>query len=252
MRLKMSKPNKMNEAIFIQARMGSKRRPEKVLKFMQGEPMLAYQVKRLRSAGLKNIYIVTTNHPQDDILAGLATELGINYFRGAENDVLSRFVNCARQNLVDTIIRLGGDDPLVDPNGILVLSEMHKDLNADFIYASHPSGWIYGTAAELVTLNALETAHKRASSAHDREHVVSYLRKSSDFKSFAATPSVVSQIRPDIFLSVDYEEDLELVEQIIGWFTERGRRYSFNQNELIELYDSGEITIKNKHLHSGF
>ena len=58
--------------------------------------------------------------------------------------------------------------------------------------------------------------------------------------------------RSDIYLSVDYQEDLDLIEQILKYFTSLNKRYNFNQKELVELYDSGRISIKNRHLHSGF
>ena len=58
--------------------------------------------------------------------------------------------------------------------------------------------------------------------------------------------------RPDIFLSVDYAEDLHLIDQIVKAFDKSGKRVSFSQENLIELFDSGNLIIDNKYLHSGF
>ena len=54
---------------------------------------------------------------------------------------------------------MGGDDPLIDPNGIKILIKKHISLDKDLIYTSHKSGWIYGTAAELVKFEALKKAN---------------------------------------------------------------------------------------------
>lgn len=242
----------MAGAIVIQARMGSSRSPGKIVHLLQGEPMLEYQVKRLQKAGLQNICIATTDHARDAVTAEIAARLGVPCFRGAEDDVMGRYLACALAFDIDPIVRVGADDPLLDPKGLELLFEIHRDTQADLVYASHPEGWIYGTAGELVTLNALQRAAQATSDPVDREHVVSYLKRSDEFERIKVSPRSASLNRPDIFLSVDYPEDLHLIEQILAHFTAAGRRYDFMQEELIALYDSGNLDIRNKHLHSGF
>ncbi len=242
----------MSGAIVIQARTGSTRAPGKITHLFQGEPMLEYQVRRLQHALLRRIYIATTDQDRDAVTAEIAERVGVPCFRGSENDVMGRYLACAEHFDLDPIIRVGGDDPLLDPAGLRHLFFLQEREKADLVYASHPDGWIYGTAGELVTRNALKRAAESATDPLDREHVISYLKRGHGFKCIKAAPASKALIRPDIYLSVDYAEDLDLIDQVLAHFTRIGRRYVFTQEELIALYDSGNLDIRNKHLHQGF
>lgn len=242
----------MLAGIIIQARMGSSRAPGKIAHLFQGEAMLEYQIRRLQRWAVADVCIATTSNDEDSATADIATRMGVPCFRGSENDVMGRYLACAEYYGFDPIIRVGGDDPLIDPAGLKFLLDVQKEERADLLYASHPEGWIYGTAGELVTQQALKLAAEATTDPLDREHVISFLKRSDLFNGMPVSPPSRNQIRPDIFLSVDYKEDLALVDQILAYFTRIGRRYEFTQDELIALYDSGTLEIKNKHLHEGF
>lgn len=238
--------------IIIQARMGSTRRPEKINYLFNDEAMLVYQIKRLKSFGFTKILIATSNKIQDDITQELAFHCKVKCFRGSENDVLKRFTDCCEKFNIRNIVRVGGDDPIIDPNGIKVLIQAHqKNKNYDLIYSSHPKGWIYGTAAELFTAESLYKVNSLAKDEIDREHIIPYYKNNDDFKKMKLN-APINLARKDIYLSVDYQEDLDLIEQILNYFTKKNKRYTFIQEELIELYDSDILNINNKHLHSGF
>jgi len=238
--------------IVIQARMGSNRRPGKINYLFNDEPMLVYQINRLKTFGITDIIVATSDQSQDDIIEKLADICDVQCFRGSENDVLKRFNDCCEKFKIKNVVRVGGDDPLIDPEGIKLLIKTHqKNLNFDLIYSSHPSGWIYGTAAELITSKSLYKVNKLAKNDIDREHVIPYYKKDISLrKMHLSAPN--SLHREDIYLSVDYQEDLDLIEQIIDYFTRENKRYTFTQKNLIELYDSKILNITNKHLHSGF
>lgn len=242
----------MSSAIIIQARIGSTRTPRKITHLFQGESMLEYQVKRLQQAGFTNIYIATTDQEQDIATVEIAERMGVSCFRGSEHDVMGRYLSCSEYYDLDPIIRVGGDDPLLDPVGLKYLFTLQQEKQVDLVYASHTNGWIYGTAGELMTRAALTRAAKATNDPLDREHVISYLKRSEGFHRIKATPVKKELIRPDIYLSVDYVEDLYLINQILEYFTSIRRRYDFTQEELIALYDSGTLDIRNRHLHHGF
>jgi len=238
--------------IIIQARMGSNRRPGKINYLFDNEPMLMYQINRLKAFNLNNIIIATSDKELDDITADIANKCNVECFRGSEDNVLKRFNDCCKNYNLKNIIRVGGDDPLVDPEGIKLLINTHKkNSDYDLIYTSHPNGWIYGTAAELITTESLYLAHKSTTDKLDTEHIIPYYKKTTNVKKMKLNaPDILH--REDIYLSVDYQEDLDLIEQIIFHFSFQNNRYTFKQNELIKLYDSGKLDINNKHLHNGF
>ena len=83
-------------AIIIQARMGSTRLPSKVLKEIEGVPMLKLQINRLmHSKYSPEIIIATSTLKQDMAIINLANELKIKSFSGSHEDVLDRYYQTA-------------------------------------------------------------------------------------------------------------------------------------------------------------
>ena len=107
----------MKTVCFIQARMGSTRFPGKVLTKIAGEPLLAHQIRRLtRCTDLDEIVITTTSNPADQPIVDLARQENVGWFCGSEHDVVSRFVDAARQTRAEVIVRVTADCPLIDPD----------------------------------------------------------------------------------------------------------------------------------------
>ena len=118
----------MKKVAIIQARMTSTRLPGKVLMDLCGRPMLTQQLRRIRhSTRVDAIVIATTTNATDDPVVALARGEGVAFFRGSEDDVLSRFIGAARQEKADIIIRLTADCPLIDAEVIdRVVAEVEK------------------------------------------------------------------------------------------------------------------------------
>lgn len=239
-------------AVIIQARMGSTRRPGKIAYEVLKKPLLYHQIKRLQEQCNIPVIVATSEMPADDWTATFCLEMQIPYFRGSENDVMNRYLMAAKNFNIKNIIRVGGDDPLIDPDCINALISENEKEGTDFIFASHRNGWIYGTAAELISTDTLEKAYSNVDNDIDREHVVSYVRKSDLFSKKKISPDDEKLIRPDIFLSVDYQEDLDLISEILINFDKEDKRYTFSQSDVVKLYDSGTLHINNRDLHESF
>ena len=59
--------------------------------------------------------MATSNNKKDDILVSTVQSYGFEVYRGSENDVLDRYFQAAKSNNCETIVRITGDCPLVDP-----------------------------------------------------------------------------------------------------------------------------------------
>src|SRR4051812_39899104 len=103
----------LRAGVIIQARMGSTRLPGKILKPLGNTTALGLQILRLNREHLP-IYLATTDLPSDDVIVDFASTLQLNYFRGDETNVLSRYYHCARNFGLNTIIRVTSDCPLID------------------------------------------------------------------------------------------------------------------------------------------
>jgi len=100
----------------IQARMGSKRLPGKVLMDIHGAPMLLRVAIRARRAHmLDRLSVATTDLACDDPVAEMCAEHRIGCFRGSATDVLDRFYRAAIAFQAAVVVRLTGDCPLIDP-----------------------------------------------------------------------------------------------------------------------------------------
>ncbi len=109
------KNNTSKVTIKIQARIESKRFPQKVISSIAGKPMIWHIINRLKHVKSSNqIILLTTKKTSDKILVKLAEKNNILFFTGPINDVLKRYYLCAKQFSADPIVRITGDCPLVD------------------------------------------------------------------------------------------------------------------------------------------
>lgn len=202
--------NKQKVLCIIQARMGSTRLPGKVLMKVRGIPLLAHEISRVKRSGLiHTIVVATTLNPEDQKIARLCENLHIPCFRGSVQDVLSRYAACAKEYPgYETIVRITGDCPLIDPEVvdriIACFQEGNYDYASNTIHPSYPDGM----DAEVFSRNALKEADRKATLPSDREHVTPYIRKKRSFrKGSVEAPADFSSVR----LTVDNPEDLKVV-----------------------------------------
>jgi spore coat polysaccharide biosynthesis protein SpsF len=239
-------------SIFVQARTSSSRSPGKVLEDIIGKPMLLRQLERLKNSNQNiNIVCVTSTDSRDDPIEEICKENKFSCFRGSLNNVLDRYIAASDLYLTDYVIRIGGDDPLVDVNQVSILINKHKETRADFIYTSHRNGWPLGCVAELISVEALKDISNKTKDPIYLEHIIPWFHKYfSDYKCLAVdSPSNLR--RPDYYFTVDYPEDLELIKMIFKKLLTLGDFFDFD--EVIKLCDDDPSILDiNKHLHNGF
>ena len=239
-------------SIFVQARMSSSRSPGKVAEDIMGKPMLLRQLERLRNGNQEiNIVCVTSTDNTDDVIEEICKKNQFNCFRGSLNNVLERYLAASDFYLTDYVIRIGGDDPLVDVNQVSILINKHEETEADFIYTSHRNGWPLGCVAELISVKALKDISNKTKDSLYLEHIIPWFHTNhTDYKCLAIeSPSNLR--RPEYYFTVDYPEDLELVKTVFKKL--RGLGDFFDFDEVIKLCDDNpSILDVNRHLHSGF
>ena len=100
----------------IQAHMGSTRLPGKVMLEVSGKPVIQYVLERLKSVrNIDDIVLATSVKDRDDILCKFATSQNTSFFRGDDMDVLNRFLEASIAYKAQTIVRICGEDILLDP-----------------------------------------------------------------------------------------------------------------------------------------
>ena len=207
----------MRTGIIIQARLGSKRLPGKVLKqlpYGSGDSVLQHVIKRLKLSEKADVIIVaTTVKLADDPIVELAAKEGVLCFRGAEDDVLERYFMAAEENNLDLIVRVTSDCPCIDPEVLDRIIDEHKSGGNDYTSNTMPRTYPHGLDVEVFTFEALKRAHDEAVDAYDREHVTPYLYRYGKFETgkVAATGDMA---RPDIRVTLDTIEDYALLSAV--------------------------------------
>jgi spore coat polysaccharide biosynthesis protein SpsF len=199
--------------IILQARMGSKRLPGKVLADVAGRPLLEHCLIRLAAAGVGPVILATSTSPADDALAAKAAGLGFQAVRGPEDDVLQRFALAADYVNARFFIRATADNPAVDIDSAARVIAAIEGLGADHVVES---GLPLGAAVEAVRTSALYQAAAQARDAYDREHVTPFLYR-NPARFLAVSPAAPESIRrPDLRLTVDTAEDLEFMRAVLA------------------------------------
>lgn len=168
----------MKTVIIDQARMTSTRLPEKVMKEVLGKPLLEYQIERLRGANeADEVVIATTTNNTDQPIVELCNRLEVAYYRGSEEDVLSRYYEAATEFGADIVVRVTSDCPLIDPAIVDKVIKHYKDNRDSYDYVSNTLTRTYprGMDTEVFSYKVLHDAFYNAKEQPEREHVTPYI-----------------------------------------------------------------------------
>jgi spore coat polysaccharide biosynthesis protein SpsF len=200
----------------VQARLGSTRLPNKVLKDLAGRPMIDRVLERVaRAHTIQNTVVATTTHPRDDALVAHARTRGWTVVRGSEDDVLDRYVRAAAEAKAEVVVRITSDCPLLSPSVVDHAVRAHLEARPAPDYTSNvlpPRTYPLGLDVEVMTRAALERAGREDRNPAWREHVTPYLyRHPEAFR--------LLRVAHDVDLShhrwtVDTPQDFELVRRV--------------------------------------
>lgn len=198
----------------VLARTGSTRLWGKVFRHVGRRSILESVLRRAHMIWeLDDVVVATTDQREDDALVAYAQWLGAEIFRGDQENVAARVLNCAETRRASHFIRLNGDSPFPDPaligEGVRLAIEGGYDFVTNLVGRTYP----YGIAVEVVGVDAYRRAASTIDSPEQREHptqvlydVMSRLRVSS---MVADTPEL-SNAR----LVVDDENDLDVINRV--------------------------------------
>ncbi len=204
----------MKVAITITARMKSERLPLKVVRYIKGKPMIEHQIDRLKLVkGADEIIMCTSVNPQDAILVDIAEKNNIKWFRGSEEDVLDRIYGAAKKHNVDFVVSITADNPLVDLVHMDKIITKFKETNADYITCKKlPIGaFSYGIKVKALA-KVIELKKEK-----DTEVWGKLFEERKEFKKIDLEVEK-ELVHPEIRLTVDEEQDLELVRKIFDQF----------------------------------
>ena len=210
--------------IGIQARSTSTRLPDKALRMMAGRPMIEWVVDACTKSAR---YLSTRTHSLEKIVVdvkllvpagdGIAGEINsVPILEGSHDDVLSRYVDMAKEYNPDYIVRVTGDCPLIPDH---VITHMIKTAVANtYDYLSNVDEDcrtdLDGLDCEVMSKKALNWLDQKGLTDEEKEHVTLHLRKNAPpwaRMGFSIGNFDFSSLKK----SVDTEEDFQAVEREI-------------------------------------
>lgn len=206
--------------ILTQARIGSTRFPQKVLKKIGEESLLSIHLKRLKkSENASKIVVATTFEKESDKIVEIAMLENVEAVKGSTDDVLDRFYQAAKNDKPDFVVRVTSDCPLIDHRLIDQVIEMtiqnNLDYGANILVEEFPDG----QDIEVIKWSALEKAWLEAKLPSEREHVTPYIRKNTDFNGgtlFKAMNFPANANYNQVRMTVDEPSDLDTITLLIS------------------------------------
>lgn len=222
--------------VILQARMASKRLPGKVLAIINGQPMIFWQIQRIKEAkSIDEMIVATTTDQSDDALVEFLELNGVLVHRGPIDDVYERFRQVLnRLANSQTIVRLTADCPFIMPELIDEMVNKFESSDIDYLSNALEPTFPDGLDIEIVGRSALIKLGECPLSTSEKEHVTLGLRnRPSEFKiENFSQDSDLSHLR----WTVDYEGDLNHAREIYAEF--RGQEVRFNYGDLLKILEA--------------
>tara|TARA_B100000315_G_scaffold137631_1_gene126709 strand:+ start:641 stop:1282 length:642 start_codon:yes stop_codon:yes gene_type:complete len=207
----------MNVLAIVQARMGSTRLPGKVLKKVNGKPLIEILLYRLSlSKKIDEIIMATSKSKENDLLSETVEKLGFAVFRGSEEDVLDRYYQAAKSYSPEAVVRITGDCPLIDAKLIDAVIQKYQQIGADYASNTMPPTFPDGLDLSVFSFNTLKVAWEEATSKYNREHVTPFMRSNDKFK---RTNLSNKEDFSTEHWTVDQPKDFEVISKIIEHFS---------------------------------
>jgi spore coat polysaccharide biosynthesis protein SpsF len=219
-------------AALIQARLGSRRLPGKVMEPIEGEPLIWRVYERVRRARLPELTaVITGSRARNEALAAFLESRGVPLFHGDDDDVLDRTVAAADHFGASAVVRVTGDCPLIDPDIVDDVVGLFRTGNYDYASNVHPPTYPDGLDVEVVSLAALERAHREAVLLSEREHVTPFIWKHEHVFRIGnlRAPRDLSSLR----WTVDDVHDLAFVREVFRQLG--GGERDFHMQDVLDL-----------------
>ena len=205
-------------------------------------------IERLKLAKrVSEIVICTSTNPQDDRLEQIAEAEGISCFRGDEDDVVKRLFDAAQLHKLDYLLSITADCPFSDPQYADKIVETYEATDADLIRALDlPHGaYSYGVKPAAFQ-KVIEIKADTNTEVWSR-----YFTDTDLFKVLDLPIENPRHKRPELRMTLDYQEDLDFFKAIFSHLYRPGT--VFTLDDILSLLDTHpEIIGINSHCATAY
>lgn len=218
----------MKIGLLLSVREKSTRYPGKVLKIIGNQTVTEHLIDRLKLAkGYDLLVIATSDDPRDKVFEEFAIKKQIDFYFGAREDKLLRYLQVCDNFNLDAVAIVDGDDILCFPEIVsATITELRKNQSDVVFWENLP----LGAASSGITQKALvKVMNLKAESdtevwgGYFANKYFNVVKLKSDIEIFK---------HPNVRITLDYKEDYELFEKIFEHFSYNNK---FSSKELMEL-----------------
>jgi len=206
---------------------------------LQGKPLFIRQAERVRAASLcGRVVIATTTDSNDDVIAGICRQEGLDCYRGHAADLLDRHYRAVLHFGADTVIKIPSDCPLIDPGLIdeVIGYWLDHPGEYDFVSNLHPATWPDGNDVEIMTMAVLETAWREAVRPLEREHTTPYIWEHPErFRIGNVVMGDGTDYSMTHRFTIDYAEDYDFIRAVFDELYPAGRL--FGVSDILRLLE---------------
>ena len=222
----------MKIGIIILCRYDSNRLPGKILKKVNGKPVLDYIIERLKLVdGNYQICIATSKYQSDEPLVNYCKKKGINFFRGSKNNVAKRFLDCSLKMNIDYAVRINGDNIFTDPSIITKMLNITRSNKWIFITNVLKRTFPQGISVEIIKVSHLKEKIAFFDN-YEKEHVMPYFYKNLSKERVFNYDNTGKKLS-DVSLALDTIKDFSFLSSIIDLMEKPHSKY--NIDEIIDI-----------------
>jgi len=212
----------------IQARMGSKRLPGKILKTIADKTIIEHVITNLQQCQkIDKIYLATGSGNENHPLQPICEKHNITLYFGPEDNVLQRFWDVLEKEkkegrIYDSVVRICADSPFIDAKEIDKLIKAHNRKKADLsINYNHQTGLPCGFGVEVISSNALQESHQLAKTNEHKEHLDEWILQHPNRYKIYKHPVPKNKQNYRLHFTVDYPEDLSFLQQVTEYLKQQ-------------------------------
>ena len=222
----------MNVGYLITARLKSTRLPKKLLREIQGKPILSHMLDRLKLAGkVDRIVICTSSDPQDAPLIDIAGENGVGCYCGDPDDVIARLSGAAEENDFDYVLNITGDCPFVDPVYVDKIVDAYERTGADLIRVFDLPHGAFSYGIRPAALKKILEIKQ----SNDTEVWGRYFTDTDLFHVYDLPVQNAFHRKPHLRMTLDYPEDLAFFEAVFKHLYREGSVFSLD--DILQLLE---------------
>ena len=222
----------MKIGCIVQARIGSKRFPEKILKKIRNKSILEIIKNRLEKIkSVDKIIFAIPDTKENYKLEKFLKKRNFLYHKGSEKNVLKRYYFTAKKYKLNIIIRITSDCPLIDPYLCEEMIQYFLKKNCNYLSNILERSFPVGLDCEIFDFKTLEKSYKLTNNKFNLEHVTPFMRVSKQFKKMNYSNNI--NLSGSQRWTLDHPEDLEFIKVA---FTELGAFNFFSWKKLYKLF----------------